>query len=266
MPGPLGRSIYPDQTGRSIDDATDFWRSGHDIPFEERWGGWYVTGQYGKMRHLGNSIAKREGRKVSIDSDQHANLQKLDEFFPTEQFPVTGSDVVALLVFDHQVTMHHNLVEAGYRARQSLHDSKLAPDELDVSKLQSGRSADEFSEAVDMVVDYLLFREETPLPSKVTGNPAFQRAFTTNKRSAKSGRSLKDFDLNERIFKHRCSYMIYSPSFDGLPPMLKKAVYERLHQILATEERVEGFEYLEAEEKRHILEILRETKDGFPQG
>ena len=265
LPGSLGRSVYPDKSGRSLRSIDDYRRSGHHIPLHDRYGGWFVSGNHGAMRHMGNAIASREGGKITIDREQFANLEKLDRFFSTEAYPAPGSDIAALLVFDHQVTMHHRLVEAAYRARQSLFDSKLDPKETDVSKLSEGRSTDEFLEGRDKVVDYLLFRDETPIP-KVSCDPAFRRAFTANRIADSRKRSLKDLRLDGRIFENRCSYMIYSPTFDQFPPMLKGAIYARIHEILTSPKPVEGFDYLGKDEKRRILEILDETKEDLPPG
>ena len=265
LPGSLGRSVYPDKSGRSLRSIDDYRRSGHHIPLHDRYGGWFVSGNHGAMRHMGNAIASREGGKITIDREQFANLEKLDRFFSTEAYPAPGSDIAALLVFDHQVTMHHRLVEAAYRARQSLFDSKLDPEETDVSKLRKGRSTDEFLEGRDKVVDYLLFRDETPIP-KVSCAPAFRRAFAANRIADSRKRSLKDLRLDGRIFENRCSYMIYSPTFDQFPPMLKGAIYARIHEILTSPKPVEGFDYLGKDEKRRILEILDETKEDLPPG
>ena len=265
LPGSLGRSVYPDKSGRSLRSIDDYRRSGHHIPLHDRYGGWFVSGNHGAMRHMGNAIASREGGKITIDREQFANLEKLDRFFSTEAYPAPGSDIAALLVFDHQVTMHHRLVEAAYRARQSLFDSKLDPKETDVSKLSKGRSTDEFLEGRDKVVDYLLFRDETPIP-KVSCDPAFRRAFSANRIADSRKRSLKDLRLDGRIFENRCSYMIYSPTFDQFPPMLKDAIYARIHEILTSPKPVEGFDYLGKDEKRRILEILDETKEDLPPG
>ena len=189
----------------------DYRRSGHQIPMEVRWGGWFVSGQHGDLRHMGNAIAQRKDGRVTIDRERHANLAKLDEFFPTDAFPAPGSDIAALLVFDHQVTMHYRLVEAAYRARQALFDSKLEPSETDASKLGKGRSETEFAEGVEMVVEYLLFKDEVDLGTGIECDPGFRRAFSAGKLTDRDGRSLKDLRLNGRIFEHRCSYMIYSP-------------------------------------------------------
>ena len=265
LPGSLGQSVYPDRSGRPLRTIDDYRRSGHHIPFHQRYGGWFVSGNHGAMRHMGNAIATRENGKLSIDREQFANLEKLDRFFRPDAYPSPGSDIAALLVFDHQITMHYRLVEAAYRGRQSLFDSKLDPGETDVSKLAKGRSMEEFMEGRDKVIDYMLFREEIAIP-KVVCNPDFRRAFLSNRRPDKKKRSLKDLRLDGRIFENRCSYMIYSPTFEHLPPMLKGAIYRRIHEILTAKNPVEGFEHLEQDEKRRILEILHDTKSDLPAG
>ena len=263
LPGSLGRSVYPDRSGRSLLSLDEYRRSGHHIPLADRYGGWFVSGNHGSMRHMGNAIATREGGKVTIDREQFANLEKLDQFFKTGAYPAPGSDIAALLVFDHQVTMHHRIVEASYRARQSIFDSKLDPRETNVSKLAKGRSLEEFIEGRDKVIDYMLFREEVAIP-KVSCAPGFRRAFTANRLPDREKRSLKDLRLDGRIFENRCSYMIYSPSFEHLPPMMKGAIYNRLHEILTAKKPVDGFEHLGQDERQRILEILRDTKKDLP--
>ena len=65
------------------------------------------------------------------------------------------------------------------------------------------------------------------------------------------GRSLRDFDLNTRLFRHRLSYMIYNDLFDTLPPSLRNRVYARLREVLA-------------ERDPAAMEIVRETKTNLP--
>ena len=180
---------------------------------------------------------------------------------------VSLSSIVRQAATNHNGPIHIKVDVDGIEEDvcQSLFDSKLDPEETDVSKLGKGRSTDEFLEGRDKVVDYLLFRDETPIP-KVSCDPAFRRAFTANRIADSRKRSLKDLRLDGRIFENRCSYMIYSPTFDQFPPMLKGAIYARIHEILTSPKPVEGFDYLGKDEKRRILEILDETKEDLPPG
>jgi len=71
------------------------------------------------------------------------------------------------------------------------------------------------------------------------------------------GESLAEFRLYGRIFKNRCSYMVYSDAFKGMPDGLKHKVIARMKRVLAGEE--EGFDYLKKSERERIEKILGET-------
>lgn len=265
MPGSLARSIYPGSTGRNLGSLRDGRLSGHEVPFAKRWGGWYVTGESGVLGHKGNRIAERGPQGLRFKPARRKNPKSLEGYFPVEKFSRPDSDVVALMVFDHQISMHQRLVEAGYRTRQSLHDNGLAEDDVDVSKLTAKVSRREFDEGVEKVVNYLLFRDEAGFDGEVSGSGEFEEVFLKERKKSRAGKSLKDFRLKGRLFEYRCSYMIYSKTFDRLPRVLREAVYGKLLEILTAEEVPEGFGYLEEGEKKEILRILRETKKDLPE-
>jgi hypothetical protein len=63
--------------------------------------------------------------------------------------------------------------------------------------------------------------------------------------------------------------MIYSAAFDGMPDLVRDRVYRRLYDILAgrdSSKSVGGLslESLSADDRRTILEIVRETKLNLP--
>ena len=78
------------------------------------------------------------------------------------------------------------------------------------------------------------------------------------------GRSLRQLDLERRLFRYPCSYMIYAPAFDALRPEAKAAIYERLWRVLSGAERDRRYERLSAADRRAIIEILRDTKSDLP--
>jgi hypothetical protein len=85
----------------------------------------------------------------------------------------------------------------------------------------------------------------------------------------KQGRSLRDFDLKTRLFRYPLSYMIYSAAFDGMPDLVRDRVYRRLYDILAGQDSSKSvgglsLENLSADDRRAILEIVRETKLNLP--
>ena len=68
------------------------------------------------------------------------------------------------------------------------------------------------------------------------------------------------------MFQYPCSYLIYSQAFDTLPDEMRTYVYNRLLDVLTGRDTSDDFAHLTADDRRAILEILRETKAGLPQG
>ncbi len=112
---------------------------------------------------------------------------------------------------------------------------------------------------------YLLFTEEAPLAEPVSGNPEFTQSFAALGPRDPSGRSLRDFDLQTRLFKYPCSFLIYSAAFDQLPPAIHDHLLRRLWEILTGKETPPDFANIPAEQRQAILEILRATKPGLPE-
>ena len=90
----------------------------------------------------------------------------------------------------------------------------------------------------------------------VEGDVAFQDTFARRFPRSGEGDSLADFQLSSRIFKNRCSYMVYSTAFRALPPAVKAAVFQRLRAVL---EDGQDFPEMRASERERISAILRAT-------
>jgi len=75
---------------------------------------------------------------------------------------------------------------------------------------------------------------------------------------------LRDFDLKRRLFRYPLSYMIYSEAFDGMPDYVRDKVYRRVYEVLTGIDQSDKFKRLSAEDRRAVLEILRDTKPGLP--
>ena len=116
----------------------------------------------------------------------------------------------------------------------------------------------------DAILRYLLFTEEVPITSPIEGDVSYARWFGSLGPFDKKGRSLRDLDLRTRLFKHPCSFLIYSEQFDALPPVMRDHLLERLHAILKGEDHDPQFAGLAREDREAILEILRETKPNLP--
>jgi hypothetical protein len=170
------------------------------------------------------------------------------------QFDLSGyltpySDVVALLVFNHQLHMMNLITRAGWEARVAA---------------AGGREPVRVGGAARDLVDYMLFGDEAPLPGAVQGMSGFAMKFSAAGPRDGQGRSLRDFDLEQRMFKYPCSYMIYSEAFDALPALAKDMVYQRLFAVLTGKETSAALKRLTPADRRAILEILRDTKKGLP--
>lgn len=264
-PAVLVRSIFPDATGEPIARAGSY-LTGHYSPLAERWGGWYVTGRPGGPSHLGNAIAREDGPTTRLDYRADGTVESLAKLFPADRYPAAESDIVALLTLEHQVGMHSRLVEGALRVRKWLHYQQALQKELGQPVLSepTGTALRVVQSEAQRIVEHLLFVGEIELPDGgVQGSGRFETAFRQNRRTDAAGRSLKDFDLRTRLFTHRCSYLIYSESFDSLPPALKAEVYRRLESVLTAEAPAKPFQHLAAEERRVIRDILLATKPDF---
>jgi hypothetical protein len=98
----------------------------------------------------------------------------------------------------------------------------------------------------------------------VKGGSGFAEAFTAKGPRDAQGRSLRDLDLRRRLFKYPCSYMIYTPAFDGLPAAAREAVYSRLWEVLSGREKQPRYKVLSLQDRQAIVSILRETKRDLP--
>ena len=269
--GMLVRSVYADASGQpQLQDGS--FLSTHESPLHERWGGWYVTGRHGNDLHMGNITVtvdeKTPGREIRLDRKAGANVLDLSPYIDIHAYLTGSSDLVALMVLEHQCTMHNLLTAANEHCRQAMarqRDFQKAFNEP-VTETPQGSALGVFNSHVEKLLRHLLFCGEYELKDDgVEGSIAFQDAFRTNRRENTEGRSLKDFQLRTRLFKDRCSYMIYSSSFEALPQQLKTMLYDRLLAVLKGTDAAPEFAHLSESERANILSILRETKNGFPQ-
>jgi hypothetical protein len=230
--------------GWSVDDRT---------PIEDRWGGWYVTGARAPARHLGNVPVNHVARSY-VRATVAPVLATVTGKVEAGSYLTPYSDVVSLLILNHQVRMTNLLTRLGWEARLAVHNATG----------QAASVSPRVRDAANDVVDYMLFVDETNLPSNVSGSSGFAEAFSKKGPRDSKGRSLRDLDLGHHLLRHRCSYMIYAPAFDALPAPARQAVYDRLWDILSGKENDKRYGQLSLTERAAIVEILRETKKGLP--
>jgi hypothetical protein len=225
--------------------------------FTNRWGGWYVTGLNGKADHRGNRLFSEKDLKTVKNE-----TASLDRFDVKQYLAQDSSDIVALLVFEQQLTIQNTLTRASLDSRRMLDYQKklqvaFKTPLTDEPEYDSVKSV--FDHTAQDVVDDLLFRDEAQLPAGLETSPAFQKAFLTSAKKASDGKSLKDLDLHGHLFQNRCSYLIYSASFRALPPPLKRRIYSRLEHGLRLTDPDPRYAYIPKEERERIQHILRET-------
>lgn len=264
VPGVLVRSIHSNQSGAQAFRAPSF-DVGHDNAFEQRFGGWYVTGNHGKLRHMGNVTLDKNGKAEDLNREAGANVTDLSKFFDVKPYITTHSDIVAHLVLAHQTQMHNYITALSYKTRTVLHEeaAKLPPNPALQDLSEAGRK--KITDAAEGVVRYLLFADESSLGGRVEGSSTYSKEFAALGPFDAQGRSLRQFDLQQRLFKYPCSYLIYTESFDALPELSKALVYQRLFEVLTGEDKSDGFSKLSGKDRQAILEILVATKPGLPQ-
>jgi len=261
IPGYLVRSVFPDAAGRPKLGSGTF-TTDHTSDFKKRWGGWYVTGDHGNMRHMGNTICKDD--ESTFDRDAGANEHDLSDKFRTAAYLTPHSDIVALMVLEHQTQMHNAIAAANYETREALHQSYQMNEILDRPKDHISESGHRrIASSANRVLQYLLFCDEFKLTDQVTGSTSFTEDFTARGKPDSAGRSLRDFDLRTRLFKYPCSYLIYSAAFSGLPDQVRSQVLSRLADILEGQDNSPAFAHLTNDIRRDILQILRDTMPEF---
>jgi hypothetical protein len=256
VPGMLVRSIIPAADGRPILRLGSHLTT-HASPLEERWGGWYVTGNHEGVLHMGNVTAEND--EGALDIHAGANWQSLEGKIDTSRYLRPTSDIVALMVLEHQCRMHNLMTKAAMEYHRALWLSRIVHPDLNEADSDSTPHRVAASAAEAIVREMLFVDEAPPGPLGVDGDPAFQHAFTRGAPKCADGRSLKDFRLTGRIFQTRCSYMIHSRVFASMPGKVRDLVHSRLREILIEQRQAEDFAHLGARERTHITAILDAT-------
>jgi hypothetical protein len=249
VPGLFVMTMYP------LPDDPNAYANGfpnnHNSPFSERWGGWYVTGEHGAARHMGNIPVMPADKGKSKLTAPLRPLKSVEGLFDLKGYPSPHSDVVALMVLNHQTHMTNLMTRIAWEARVAAHD-------------KAADGAARVQAAANDLVDYMLFVDEARPTSPVRGSSGFAAAFAAGGPRDTKGRSLRELDLQRRLMRYPCSYMIYSEAFDAMPAAAKDAVYNRMWQVLSGRERNPRYMRLSVADRRAVLEILRDTKKGLP--
>jgi hypothetical protein len=250
VPGHFVRSVPTDESGE-LDTANEVSEITQCTPLADRWAGWYVTGEHGAQTHRGNLVGSAAPSRAIEEPNYLGNLADLGRFFEETKYPVRGSDIVALMVLEHQAHMHNYITRLNF--------------ETQIMTAMYGHIR-YLRHQEDAFLRYLLFSEEAPLTAPVTGNAEFVAAFAKAGPRDSRGRSLRDLDLKTRLFRYPCSFLIYSDAFSQLPAVMKERLLARLFGILTGKDPSPEFAKISAEDRQAVLEILRETLSGLPDG
>ena len=233
-----------------IDDRTSLRR---------RWGGWYVTGTHGSQTHMGNWIIRDTEELRDIDLTRTGNVTDLSALIDTKPYLEGHSDIVALMVFDHQTRIQNVITRTNFQTRTLLADNAVddAADGLP-QMIQA-----QIEELAEPLVEALLMVGQAELIGSISGTSGFSESFADQGPRDSSGRTLRDLELSTRLFRYPCSYVIYSDAFDGLPVATRAYVYRRLAFILTRADAGEAFSHLTENTRDAVLEILRQTKPEF---
>jgi hypothetical protein len=245
-------SVYPAADGTPFVTGTFFEGIDHRTPLENRWGGWYVSGRHGSTRHMGNAVATDQDHPFDLEQAGTQNLTSLESKFDVTKYLAPKSDIVALMTMEHQAHMTNLINSVSQQFRRASSNGTM----------ETPRAA--LNRAIDQMFDYMLFVDEAPLRDPVKGVSSFTSTFPQRGPRDQKGRSLRDFDLQKRLFRYPLSYMIYSDSFDAIPAAAKKAIYQRLYDVLSGKDQNARFAHLGKRERQAILEILTDTKADLP--
>jgi len=199
------------------------------------------------MRHLGNAVGHDSAHPELLDMRDSQDLTSLAKKFDSSGYLSGVSDIVALMTLEHQTRMVNLMIRTGWEAR--IADPAAKP---------------QLDKDIESLVTYMLFADEASLHGQVRGVSTFTKTFPERGPRDRQGRSLRDFDLKRRLFRYPLSYMIYSEAFDGMPDDVRDRVYRRVFDVLTGIDQSDKFKRLSAEDRRAVLEILRDTKPGLP--
>jgi hypothetical protein len=194
-----------------------------------------------------------------------ANVTRLQDRVNLSRYARPDSDLIALMVLEHQTKLHNLLTRANWETRIALHQQEDMNRALgQPSNYWFDSTRRRVQNQVEDLLKYLLFTDEARLGTAVAGTSGFQDEFPKTGPRDRRGRSLRDLDLKTRLFRYPCSFLIYSDAFAALPPAARDQFYLRLHEVLTGKDQSKEFAALSRDDRTAILEILLDTKSDLP--
>lgn len=272
VPGFMVLSTIADRHGYAITGVHDG-PTTDATPIKQRFGGYYVTGSAGARGHsgnvyvpmLGSEVFDKPAFKAQTDLTTESERTDLTGKFELSPYLTPNSDIVSLMVLVHQANVH-NLITLTHDAAteavryESIYKSSEAPPSTDG---YPPGSMQKVHGLVERLLRAMLFVNEAPFVAPMKGNTTFTQDFAAMGPRDKQGRSLRDFELQRRMFKYPMSFLIYSDAFDALPTIARTAFYTRLYAILKGDDPDLEFQRMSEPDRKAVLEILEATKPDF---
>ena len=101
------------------------------MPLAERFGGWHLTGGHHLAAHHGNQLGQLAQGRLTLRDNPPGTL------FNLANYPLPTSDILPLLLHDHQTGFHNLLTEATYKVRELTatdHGPLTAADEKELDR------------------------------------------------------------------------------------------------------------------------------------
>jgi len=206
------------------------------------------------MHHKGNAVARDRSKPDVLETQGTQNLTTLGRKFDDGMYLSRLSDIVALMTLEHQTRMTNLIDRIRWETRIAEADGKMS-DETTRLRIDAD---------IELMATYMLFADEATLYDPVEGVSTFTKTFAGRGPRDSQGRSLRDFDLQKRLFKYPLSYMVYSDAFDNMPEAARDRVYQRLFDVLTGKDSNPKFARLSQDDRHNIIAILRETKKNLP--
>jgi len=238
VPGGIVRSFLVESSGKPLEGYS---RVTGTTPLRNRWGGWYVTGQLGAVTHMGNLVNRRENLRHRGESSFRASLGRLDDLVDLSGYLAASSDLVAHLVLDHQLHGQNLITRVAYEHRL-------------------GRRSD----VEDRLMRYLLCAETPRWSARISGVGGFAKWYQRQGPRAEDGRSLRQLDLNDRLFRHALSPLVYSPQLAAMPEAPRARLGRRLLQVLSGRPAGGLERLLTPAQRAAVRDILAATGEDLP--
>jgi hypothetical protein len=244
-------------------------------PIAERWGGWYLSGWYlpGKdgrpVTHFGNLPQRTEsgaslGAQLRALAGTRDNRGNLKGYFDTTAYLTDKSDVVALLVLEHQTFVQNLITRTNYKAGTVMgrdgRDPKAAPRAW--KDLQPKDQA-ALKVIMEPLVRALFFADAAPFAGQVVTSSGFTERFAQRGPRDSEGRSLRELQLEQRLFRYPLSFMVYTDSYNALPAYALEYLDSRIAEVLRGNDPAGIGAKISAEDRAAISQILADTLPRF---